>query len=58
MATRYRVYKKEKLYGKEHMGIERSTFVIDKTGTIRNIYGSVRVQDHADKVLEFVRSLG
>lgn len=51
------VIKLKKLYGKEHMGIERSTFVIDKTGTLRNEWRKVKVAGHADAVLEAVKAL-
>ncbi len=51
------VIKLKKLYGKEHMGIERSTFLIDKTGTLRNEWRKVKVAGHADAVLEAVRAL-
>lgn len=42
----------KKNYGKEYEGIIRSTFVIDETGKIAQIYSNVRVKDHALKVLE------
>jgi peroxiredoxin Q/BCP len=51
------VIKLKKLYGKEHMGIERSTFLIDKTGTLRNEWRKVKVAGHADAVLEAVKAL-
>jgi peroxiredoxin Q/BCP len=36
------------------MGIERTTFVIDKTGRIAQIYPKVKVEGHAQNLLEFV----
>nr|WP_067296403.1 peroxiredoxin [Marinobacterium profundum] len=51
------VIKLKKLYGKEHMGIERSTFLIDKTGTLRNEWRKVKVAGHTDAVLEAVKAL-
>ena len=39
------------------MGIERTTFVIDRTGKIRKVYPKVKVDKHADAVLAFVREL-
>ncbi|EKG9161518.1 peroxiredoxin, partial [Campylobacter jejuni] len=42
----------KKNYGKEYEGLIRSTFVIDETGKIAQIYSNVRVKDHALKVLE------
>jgi peroxiredoxin Q/BCP len=51
----YGVYKQKNLYGKKYMGIERTTFVIDKTGRIAQIYPKVKVEGHIQDVLEFVR---
>ncbi len=47
----------KKLYGKEYMGIVRSTFLIDKEGILRKEWRGVRVKGHADEVLEEVKSL-
>ena len=43
------------MYGKTRLGIERSTFVIDRDGVLRRIDRKVKVDGHVDKVLEFVR---
>lgn len=51
------VIKLKKLYGKEHLGIERSTFLIDKEGILRNEWRKVKVKGHVDEVLEAVKSL-
>ena len=51
------VIKPKKLYGKEHMGIERSTFLIDAEGILREEWRGVRVKGHADEVLEAVKAL-
>jgi len=48
------VYKQRNLYGKKYMGIERTTFVIDRTGRIAQIYPKVKVDGHIKDVLEFV----
>ena len=50
----YGVYKQKNLYGKKYMGIERTTFVIDKTGRIAQIWPKVKVDGHIQDVLEFV----
>lgn len=42
----------KKNYGREYMGIERSTFLIDGDGVIRNVWRKVRVKGHVDAVLE------
>ncbi|MBB5320737.1 peroxiredoxin [Marinobacter oulmenensis] len=51
------VIKPKKLYGKEHMGIERSTFLFDAGGVLRQEWRGVKVKGHADEVLEAVRGL-
>jgi thioredoxin-dependent peroxiredoxin len=53
----YGVYKKKSLYGREFMGIERTTFVIDRTGVIRKVFSRVKVAGHADAVIEVVKAL-
>ncbi|MDI1282069.1 MAG: peroxiredoxin Q/BCP [Brevundimonas sp.] len=47
----------KQLYGREYMGVERATFVIDGQGTIRQIWHKVKVKAHAMAVLEVVRTL-
>ena len=47
----YGVWQVKKNYGKEYLGIARSTFVISKDGKIVKIYKSVKAKDHAAKVL-------
>jgi len=48
----------EKLnYGKKYMGIERSTFLIDKQGVVRQVWRKVKVDGHAVKVLEALKAL-
>ena len=53
----YGVWKEKMNYGKTYMGIERSTFLIDKEGKIAEIWRKVRVKEHAAKVLEAVEAL-
>ena len=47
----YGVYQVRKNYGKEYLGIVRSTFLIGKDGKILKVYKSVKAKDHAAKVL-------
>ena len=54
VSKKFGVYKQRNLYGKKYMGIERTTFVIDKTGRVAQIYPKVKVEGHADALLEFV----
>lgn len=51
------VIKLKKLYGKEYMGIERSTFLIDGKGNIKQEWRKVKVKGHVDEVLEAVKNL-
>lgn len=45
------------MYGKTYMGIDRSTFLIDDKGVIRQIWRKVRVKDHVETVLEAAKTL-
>lgn len=47
----------KKLYGREYMGIERATFLIDASGQIARIWHNVKVKGHADDVLKAAQSL-
>lgn len=51
------VIKLKKLYGKEYMGIERSTFLIDKNGTLVNEWRKVKVKGHVDEVINAIKEL-
>ncbi|MEY4069810.1 MAG: hypothetical protein RL721_424 [Candidatus Eisenbacteria bacterium] len=51
----YGVWKQKNLYGKKSMGVERTTFVIDKTGRIATMYPKVKVDGHVEEVLSFLR---
>lgn len=57
LCTQFGVIKQKKLYGKEVRGIERSTFVIDQKGVLRREWRGVKVPDHAQEVLDFVKTL-
>jgi peroxiredoxin Q/BCP len=51
------VIKMKNMYGKQVRGIERSTFVLDRQGTIRREWRGVKAPGHAQEVLDFIRSL-
>lgn len=51
------VIKLKKLYGKEYMGIERSTFLIDAEGIIQKEWRKVKVKGHIEEVLAAVQEL-
>lgn len=53
----YGSWVEKSLYGRKHMGIDRSTFLIDPAGVIRRIWRKVRVAGHVEEVLEAVRAL-
>ncbi|AIQ62320.1 putative peroxiredoxin bcp [compost metagenome] len=48
----YGVWQLKKLYGKEFMGVVRSTFLIDEQGKIQDMWTKVRVKGHAEAVTE------
>lgn len=52
VCEKYGVWKEKKMYGKTFMGIERSTFLIDRDGVIRNVWRKVKVPGHVEQVLE------
>ncbi len=52
VAMAYGVYGKKNLYGREFMGIVRSTFVIDEAGKLAKIYRNVKVDGHSEALLE------
>lgn len=51
----YGVLKEKNMFGKISLGIERSTFIIDKEGKISNIYRKVKVENHVEEVINFIR---
>ena len=52
---KYKVCGKKKFMGREYMGINRTTFLIDKKGKIIKIWENVKVKDHAKEVLETLK---
>ena len=57
MCEDYGVWAEKSMYGKSYMGIERTTFLIDKAGVIRNIWRKVKVEGHVKEVLEAAKKL-
>ncbi len=51
------VWKEKSMYGKKYMGVERSTFLIDADGVLRQEWRKVKVDGHADEVLAAAKSL-
>lgn len=56
-AETYGVWVEKKMFGNTFMGIERSTFLIDEEGRLRQQWRKVKVKDHVDEVLAAVRQL-
>ncbi len=57
LCNQFGVIQLKKLYGKEYMGIVRSTFIISPEGSILQNWDKVRVKGHADEVLEAIKAL-
>ena len=57
ICTKYGVWQEKKLYGKTFMGIVRSTFIIDKAGTVKKILPKVKVKDHVEEVVEILKNI-
>lgn len=57
LCGQFSVIKDKKMYGKPVRGIERSTFVIDRSGVLRREWRGVKAEGHAQEVLDFVRTL-
>ena len=51
------VWVEKRLYGREYMGIERATFLIDGSGIVRQVWRKVSVKGHADEVLAATKTL-
>jgi peroxiredoxin Q/BCP len=57
VAKKYDVWKEKNMYGKKSMGIERSTFLIDRDGVIRRAWRRVKVEGHTDEVIAALREM-
>jgi peroxiredoxin Q/BCP len=53
----YGIWVEKSMYGRKYMGIERSTFLIDGKGVIRDVWRKVKVPGHADAVLKAAQAL-
>ena len=56
LCQQFGVMKMKNMYGKQVRGIERSTFIVDAEGKLVKEWRGVKVAEHADEVLEFVKS--
>jgi peroxiredoxin Q/BCP len=57
VVERYGAWVEKSMYGRKYMGIDRSTFLIDKTGVVRRIWRKVKVPGHVAEVLAAAKSL-
>ncbi len=57
LCQRFAVWKEKSMYGKKYMGVERSTFLIDADGVLRQEWRKVKVDGHAALVLAAVKAL-
>jgi peroxiredoxin Q/BCP len=57
LCQQFDVIQEKKLYGRTFMGVERSTFLIDKDGKLRGEWRKVKVKGHAEVVLDAVKQL-
>jgi thioredoxin-dependent peroxiredoxin len=58
VAKAYGVWVEKSNYGKKYMGMERSTFLVDKNGVVAKIWPKVKVDGHAMHVMDAVKALG
>ena len=56
VAEKYDVWKLKKNYGKEYMGIERTTFLINEQGIVEKEWRKVRVKNHIEDVLNYLKT--
>jgi len=57
VVERYGAWVEKSMYGRKYMGIDRSTFLIDKTGVIQRVWRKVKVPKHVDEVLKAAQAL-
>ena len=58
IAEAYGVWKEKAFMGRKYMGIERTTFVIDREGVVRKVFAKVSIPGHTAAVLESIHELG
>ena len=56
VAKAFDVIKEKNMYGRKVMGIERTTFIIDREGRVAHIFPKVKAEGHAEEVLARLRS--
>lgn len=56
VAEAYGVWKEKSLYGRNYLGIERSTFLIDRNGRIKKVWRKVKADGHAEQVAQALQA--
>jgi peroxiredoxin Q/BCP len=57
ICEKYGVWTEKNMYGRKYMGVQRTTFVIDKAGKIAAIWPKVKVAGHSDAVIDSLKTL-
>ena len=57
LAEEFEVWKEKSMYGRKYMGIERSTFILDKNGKMEKEWRKVKVKGHVDEVIEYLKAI-
>lgn len=57
VASAFGAWIEKSMYGRKYMGIDRSTFLIDSKGVVRNAWRNVKVPGHVEEVMEAVKKL-
>jgi peroxiredoxin Q/BCP len=57
MLTAYGAWGEKSMYGRKFMGVRRTTFLIDRDGRVAQVWESVKVDGHAEAVLEAAKAL-
>lgn len=55
VAEAYGVWVEKSMYGRKYMGVDRSTFLVDRDGVLAKVWRNVKVPGHIDDVLDAVR---
>ena len=58
LSSLFNVWVQKSMYGRKYMGIERSTFILDKDLNIIKEWRKVKVNGHVDEVLSFLKNIG
>ena len=57
LAEKFEVWREKSMYGRKYMGIERSTFILNKNGKIEKEWRKVKVKGHVDEVIEYLKAI-